>query len=85
MTAQKFDIVAKMSDGSSKAQIPEMLQALLAERFALSIHRESRELAVYALVAVQNGPKKASSFNANVSVPETPNAQTVYTPHGEAA
>src|SRR5262245_612343 len=39
MTSQRFDIAAKMPDGSSKDQIPEMLQTLLAERFKLAIHR----------------------------------------------
>jgi uncharacterized protein (TIGR03435 family) len=34
-----------------------MLQALLADRFKLSIHRETKELPVYALVAAKNGPK----------------------------
>jgi len=37
--------------------VPEMLQALLAERFKLTVHRESKEQAVYALVVGKNGPK----------------------------
>src|SRR5580658_3675204 len=39
----RFDIMAKIPDGISKDRVPEMLQALLAERFKLSIHREARE------------------------------------------
>lgn len=35
----------------------EMLQTLLADRFQLKVHREMRELAVYALVIGKNGPK----------------------------
>ena len=34
-----------------------MLQKLLADRFQLNVHRESNEVAVYALVIGKNGPK----------------------------
>jgi uncharacterized protein (TIGR03435 family) len=34
-----------------------MLQALFADRFKLSLHRETRELPAYALVIAKNGPK----------------------------
>ena len=34
-----------------------MLQALLEDRFKLKIHRESREVAVYALTVAKGGPK----------------------------
>jgi uncharacterized protein (TIGR03435 family) len=43
MGAQRFDILAKMPEGATKEQVPEMLQALLAERFQLKVHRENRE------------------------------------------
>ena len=33
------------------------LQALLADRFQLKVHREAKELPVYALVVAKNGPK----------------------------
>jgi uncharacterized protein (TIGR03435 family) len=52
-----FDIVAKVPSGAPEEQIPEMLLALLAERFKLVAHREPRELAVYALVVAKGGPK----------------------------
>ena len=34
-----------------------MLQPLLTDRFKLAIHRETRELPIYALVVVKKGPK----------------------------
>src|SRR5271154_1013421 len=37
MKTQRFDIMAKVPEGVSKDKVPEMLQALLAERFQLSI------------------------------------------------
>lgn len=57
MSTQRYDIVAKMPKGASADQVPEMLQALLVERFMLSAHREKHDRPVYALVIGKNGPK----------------------------
>jgi uncharacterized protein (TIGR03435 family) len=46
----RFDLNAKLPAGSTADQIPEMLQALLADRFQLKVHRDKKELPVYALV-----------------------------------
>ena len=53
----RYDVIAKVSPDASKEQRMLMLQALLAERFKLAVHRETRELPIYALVAGKNGPK----------------------------
>jgi uncharacterized protein (TIGR03435 family) len=53
----RYDVLAKMPTGSTKAQIPEMLQALLADRFGLVFHREPREQQIYALLVGKGGPK----------------------------
>lgn len=53
----RFDIVAKLPAGSSQEQIPEMLQALVADRFKLALHRDTKEHAIYALVVGKGGPK----------------------------
>jgi uncharacterized protein (TIGR03435 family) len=45
---------------SEKARVERgrlMLQALLADRFKLAIHRETKEIPVYALVVAKGGPK----------------------------
>jgi uncharacterized protein (TIGR03435 family) len=57
LTGQKFDIVASLPQGASKEQVPEMLQSLLAERFKLTIHRNTKEVAVYAMVVGKGGLK----------------------------
>jgi uncharacterized protein (TIGR03435 family) len=57
MGGARFDIVAKLPAGSTEEQVPEMLQALLAERFKLTLHRDTKEHAIYALVAGKGGPK----------------------------
>src|SRR5690242_13751574 len=55
--AQRFDIVANLPAGATKEQVPQMLQALLAERFKLVIHRENKEQKVYALIVDKGGHK----------------------------
>lgn len=67
MAATRFDVLAKMPSGANKTQIPEMLQALLAERFMMATHREAREQQVYALATGKNGPalKEGASDNSH--------------------
>ena len=52
-----FDIEARSEGIPTTDQLRQMLQNLLAERFQLKLHREMKELPVYALVAGKNGPK----------------------------
>jgi uncharacterized protein (TIGR03435 family) len=54
---ERFDIVAKVPPGATKDEAKLMLQGLLAERFKLSLHHETKELPMYALVVGKNGPK----------------------------
>jgi uncharacterized protein (TIGR03435 family) len=46
----RFDIVAKMPERVGLGRIPLMLRTLLAERFNLKAHNETREQPIYALV-----------------------------------
>ena len=57
LAAQRWDIMAKMPPGTNKDQVPEMIQTLLAERFKLEFHKESKEHSVYALVIAKTGLK----------------------------
>jgi uncharacterized protein (TIGR03435 family) len=84
MRSQRFDIAAKIPDGVFKDRVPEMLQALLAERFKLSIHRNNKEQPVLALVVGKNGSKlQESTAEADAPVPETPGSRALYTPQGD--
>ena len=60
MDTDRFDFQAKIPDGM-RAQVPAMLQNLLADRFGLKIHRENKDLPVYALVVAKGGPKFKST------------------------
>jgi len=57
MANARFEIDAKLPAGASTDKIPEMLQALLADRFKLTTRRETKEMAVYALLVGNGGPK----------------------------
>ncbi len=57
MKQVRVDIVGTLPKGTSEGDIPEMLQSLLAERFGLKIHRETKEHPEYALVVAKGGAK----------------------------
>jgi len=53
----RFDIAAKASREYPREQMMAMLRALLADRFRLKVHRETREGNIYALVVARKGPR----------------------------
>ncbi len=57
--AERFTIEAKVEDATKarETQLLQMLQSLLADRFKLKFHRESKDVSGYALVVAKNGPK----------------------------
>lgn len=57
MGSERYDILAKTSPNATQADLRIMLQALLADRFRMVTHRETKETPVYALVVVKGGPK----------------------------
>lgn len=65
LDSDRFDIVAKVPAGTTKEQVKSMLQNLLAERFKLTLHRETRDMPVYALAVGAKGPKLKQSTAAD--------------------
>jgi len=68
MSTERFAIEAKMDEETAAAlkKLPmdqqlairrSMMQAVLADRFNLKVHKETREMPVYNLVITKNGPK----------------------------
>jgi uncharacterized protein (TIGR03435 family) len=56
--SDRYDIDAKAETPESRETMNgPMLQALLEERFKLKVHRETREIPVYALTVAKGGPK----------------------------
>jgi len=62
--------IRKMTDAQRNAFQAEFLvkvQMLLGDRFQLKVHRESKELPVYALVIAKNGPKIRAAEDRDVT------------------
>jgi uncharacterized protein (TIGR03435 family) len=78
LRSEIFEIHAKIPEGYSKDQVPEMLQALLADRFQLKAHRENKEQPVYALVVSKGGPKlKEAVADSDTPPPESDPAKSL--------
>jgi bla regulator protein blaR1 len=53
---EQFSIDATAEGQPSAAEMKQMVQALLADRFRLKLHRETRQIPIYAIVIGPNGP-----------------------------
>jgi uncharacterized protein (TIGR03435 family) len=54
---QRYDIAARSSGGEKEDQLRVMLQALLADRFKMEVHKETKVIPIYAMVVGKNGHK----------------------------
>ena len=77
--SERFDIQARSNSNPTKDQMRLMMQSLLADRFKLAIHRETRQLPVFGLVLSKSGkmgpqlqPHPVDSSCS--SVPDSPTA-----------
>jgi uncharacterized protein (TIGR03435 family) len=57
----RYDLLAKCDKPVTDEEMRPMLQTLLAERFHLQFHRETRTLSVYAMVEAKGGHKMRPS------------------------
>jgi uncharacterized protein (TIGR03435 family) len=57
MDDERYDIVATFPAGATQSQVPQMLQHLLAERFHMTVHEETRSRTGLALLASKSGAK----------------------------
>jgi uncharacterized protein (TIGR03435 family) len=64
-----YAVNGKAERPSSGEELRKMLQNLLAERFKLQFHRETRQLPVYALAVDKNGPTLKLSDSKNAGNP----------------
>ncbi len=57
LVTEHFDIEATFGANTPVPQVQQMIQTMLAERFRLALHKETRQLPTYSLIVAKNGPK----------------------------
>lgn len=55
LDSEEYDIIATFAPGTSKEQLAAMLQNLLAERFKMKMHWDTKRQRAYALLVGKNG------------------------------
>jgi uncharacterized protein (TIGR03435 family) len=84
-----YDIVAKPAGTATREQTFAMLQALLIDRFKLTVHREKRELDGFALVQARAGtlgpdlrPSTVNCETQSATTPRCRESRIAYAPAG---
>ena len=94
MDSRRFDVIAKVPDGATREDARIMLQNLLADRFKLKLHKESKNAPIYELVVAKGGIKikeaaqttAAPAQGAGAPLPGPPQRGKdgfLRTPHGQ--
>jgi len=82
LDTDRFDVSARAPSGSTPEQARLMLQALLAQRFSLKVHKDSKEMPGLVLSTGSGKPKMRPAADAAASPncqgqPQTPSPDTV--------
>jgi uncharacterized protein (TIGR03435 family) len=86
LLSEYFDIETKAAGNPSVEQMRLMLQSLLADRFKLAVHHESRRLPIYALVlskAGRTGPQLTTHSDDTKCIDPTAGTQRPLPSPGE--
>jgi uncharacterized protein (TIGR03435 family) len=76
LDTERYDIVAKVPAGATQEQVNVMWQNLLAERFGVVVHHESKEFQVEELTVAKGGSKlKETTVDPNAAPPAPPTGQ----------
>lgn len=59
--AERYDVVAKAQGSMSDTRIRLMVENLLVERMSLAVHREKKEMSIFALIVAKGGLKLRAS------------------------
>jgi uncharacterized protein (TIGR03435 family) len=72
MSGEMYNVTAKVPQGATKEQFRLMLQQLLAERFGLKVHRDTKVMPAYDLVVAKGGSKLKESAPLTPADPGQP-------------
>ncbi len=61
LDSNRYDIVAKTAESTPPERLRQMMQTLLADRFKLVFHRETKEMQAYVVTVGKNGHKMKPS------------------------
>src|ERR1700722_14167194 len=61
LDTERYEIAAKVAEGATKEQVRAMWRNLIAERFRVTLHHESKEFQVEELVIAKGGSKLKES------------------------
>ena len=89
MKTEAFDIETRAEGNPPREQVLLMLRTLLAERFSLSMHAETRELPVYELVFARPDKQLGPSLRPSTGCADSPRSSSqapcraLYSPSGQ--
>jgi uncharacterized protein (TIGR03435 family) len=69
MQTERYDMTAKAERPSNAEELHTMLKNLIAERFKLRFHTDTKELPVYGLTVDKSGPKMTPHDSQNAGEP----------------
>ncbi len=76
LDSERWTIEANIRPGATKEQVNQMLQSLLLDRFKITLHRETKIVALYKLTVAKKGPK-LKEFAENAPGPADGKLSTV--------
>jgi len=70
--SERWDIAAKVGAPTDSRELRGMMRSLLEDRFGLRLHREKKEMPVYALTVGRRGPKLRASAQESSGMSKLP-------------
>ena len=83
LRSNRYDIEAKMAAGTTAEQFRTMLQNLLAERFRMTLHHETRGLPGYEITLAKSGSKLIASPSSELGTGDPAGPLVKYGAPGE--